>query len=287
MTEARLRTSGYGAAMAALVLIGCTAGDDPNDPIVARAFDQTLRWSDLRQVVPVDVSVEDSSATAQAYINNWLRQQVELHQAELNLAASQKEFENELKDYRSSLLLFAYEQALVRQKLDTVISVQELQDYYDQHRANFELKDNIVRVRWFKVLEEDRRARKRMEDGFLSGDNERMHDIELVLAQRGIGIVDRTDTWTSWTDLRNEVPLTEAEPEEQLANGQRFVVRVGPTTWFLDILEHRVKGSGSPQDIVRQDIRSILINQRKLQLIERMREDLYREALEARNIEVL
>ena len=54
----------------------------------------------------------------------------------------------------------------------------------------------------------------------------------------------------------------------------------------MDILERRSKGAGSPQDIVRQDIRSILINQRKLHLIERMREDLYREAQDARNIEV-
>ena len=272
--------------MALLLLIGCAPGDDPNDPMVARAFDQQLHWSDLRQVVPVEVSAEDSAATAQAYINNWLHQQVELRQAEKNLAASEKEFENELKDYRNSLLLYAYEQALVRQKLDTVISAQEVQDYYDQHRANFELKDNIVRVRWFKITEEDHRALKRMEGQFLSGNSGQMHEIELWLAEHGIGIIDRTDTWTTWTDLRNEVPVADEPPQEQMTSGQRFVVHQGPSAWFLDILEHRSKGTGSPQDIVRQDIRSILINQRKLHLIERMREDLYREAQKARNIEV-
>ncbi|MEO8589510.1 MAG: hypothetical protein ABI432_09090 [Flavobacteriales bacterium] len=281
-----MRTNSRSGALAALVLIGCASGDDPNDPVVARAFDQQLHWSDLRQVVPVEVSPEDSAATAQAYITNWLHQQVELRQAEKNLAASQKEFENELKDYRNSLLLFAYEQALVRQKLDTVIGAQEVQDYYDQHRENFELKDNIVRVRWFKVTEEDRRALKRMEERFLSGNSDQMHEIELWLAQHGLGIIDRTDTWTNWTDLRNEIPLDEAPAQDQ-PNGQRFVVKQGPTAWFVDILERRSKGAGSPQDIVRQDIRSILINQRKLHLIERMREDLYREAQDARNIEVL
>lgn len=264
-----------------LLVVGCATENDPNDPVVARAFDQHLRWSDLRQVIPVETSFEDSAATADAYIRNWLRQQVELHQAELNLAESQKEFENELKDYRNSLLLFAYEQELVRQKLDTVITPQQVQDYYDQHRSDFELKDDIVRVRWFKVTEQDRRARKRMEERFLSGDSERMHEIELWLAQQGIGIVDRSDTWTSWTDLRNEVPVDEDPP----AQGQRFVVHEEPSTWFLDILEHRAKGSGSPQDIVRQDIRSILINKRKLDLIERMREDLYREAEKAGNVQ--
>lgn len=280
MTRRPLRSQGIGA-LAALLAIGCAAENDPNDPVVARAFDQYLRWSDIRQVVPVETSLEDSTAMADAYIKNWLSQQVELHHAELNLAASQKEFETELKDYRNSLLLFAYEEALVRQKLDTVITAQQVQDYYDQHHSDFELKDNIVRVRWFKVSEPDRRARKRLVDRFLSGDSEKMHEIELWLAQQGIGIIDRSDTWTSWTDLRNEVPVDEEPP----AQGQRFVVGEEPTIWFLDILEHRAKGSGSPQDIVRQDIRSILINKRKLDLIERMREDLYREAQKAGNVQ--
>lgn len=286
MTGGRL-SNGCRAAIAALVLIGCSAVDDSNDPVVAKAYDQELRWSDLRQVVPVELSVEDSAAMTEAYINNWLHQQVELRQAEKNLAASQKDFETELKDYRNSLLLFTYEQALVRQKLDTVTTPGEVQDYYDQHRADFELKDNIVRVRWFKITEDDRRTLKRMQDRFLSGNGDQMHEVELWLAQHGVAIVDRSDTWTSWTDLGNEVPLKGSPSIEQLAGGERFVVQEGPTTWFLDILEHRAKGSGSPQDIVRQDIRSILINQRKIKLIERMREDLFIEAQDAGSIEGL
>jgi hypothetical protein len=55
----------------------------------------------------------------------------------------------------------------------------------------------------------------------------------------------------------------------------------------VDILELRPKDSVSPLPLVEQDIRSILINQRKLQLIERMREDLYREAQANNDVEVL
>ena len=102
--------------LGAIVLVGCSTGTDQDDPPVARAYDQYLRWSDLRQVVPMDAAAEDSAAMAQAYIDNWLQQQVELHHAESNLAPSEKEFEAELRDYRNSLLMIAFEDALAKKK---------------------------------------------------------------------------------------------------------------------------------------------------------------------------
>ncbi|MBK6342671.1 MAG: hypothetical protein IPF41_08805 [Flavobacteriales bacterium] len=61
--------------------------------------------------------------------------------------------------------------------------------------------------------------------------------------------------------------------------GRRLTLRDDDGAWFLDIVELRPRLSPSPIELVRQDIRSILLNQRKLTLIERMREDLYQQAL--------
>ncbi len=269
--------------LGAFVLGGCGNDMDAEDPPVARAYDQYLRWSDLRQVVPMEASPEDSAAMAQAFTNNWLHQQVELHQAEVNLAASQKEFESELRDYRNSLLLFAYEEALVRQRLDTVIPAAELEAYYKANGASFDLKDDILRVRWFKVQDEDRRTLKRMEDRFLSGQADQMRDVEIQLAERGITINDRSGIWTTMSELRNEVPLEELPAVN--GEGRRVLVRNGTTTWFLDILELRPRHGPAPIELVRQDIRTTILNQRKLFLIEQMRKDLYLEATRTKDVE--
>jgi hypothetical protein len=267
----------------ACCLVGCAASEQ-DDPQVARAFDQVLRWSDLRQVIPLGAAPEDSAAMAEAYINTWLHQQVELHHAELNLAESQKGFEAELRAYRNSLLLFAYEEALVRQRLDTVITQEELNGYYRDHASDFELHDDILRARWFRLEEPDRKARKRIEDRFLSGDPAKMHEVEILLAERGIAITDRSDRWMALAEIRNEVPLESvagAGPD-----GRRLVIQDGGASWFIDILELRPRLSPSPIALVKQEIRSIILNQRKLRLLEGMREDLYREALAGKHIEL-
>ena len=269
--------------MGAFVLLGCGGDSSADDPMVARAYDQNLRWSDLRQVVPMDATPEDSAAIAEAYIQNWMRQQVELHQAELNLASSEKDFEAELRDYRNSLLLIAYEEALVDQRLDTSISTEEMERYYQANASAFDLQDDIVRARWFSVVEQDKRILKRMEERFLSGDADKMREVEIMLAEKGITITDHSNTWTSFADLRNAVPLEETPavaPE-----GKRIIVRQDSTTWFIDMIELRPRHSASPIELVKQGIRTTILNQRKLHLIEQMRSDLFREATTSKDVE--
>lgn len=280
-----IRAAGAILPWAALlaVLPACGSGTADDDPVIARAFDRSLHWSDLRQIIPIGTAAEDSAAMAQAYIGTWLRQQVELHQAELNLSPEQKSFENELEDYRNSLVLYAYEEELVTQRLDTAISAADIEAYYQAHASDFDLPDDILRVRWFKVPEDDKRAVKRMEERFLSGDAERMREVEIALVERGITITDRTALWTALADLRNEVPV-EALPAMG-PEGRRLVIRHEGAAWFLDILELRARQSPAPIELVRQDIRTILLNQRKLDLIGKMREDLFHEAIANKSVE--
>lgn len=270
-------------ALLLALLPACGSGTSEDDPAVARAFERSLHWSDLRQIIPIGTAPEDSAAMAQAYISTWLRQQVELHQAELNLSPEQKSFENELEDYRNSLMLYAYEEELVGQRLDTSITAADIEAYYQAHASDFDLPDDILRVRWFKVPDDDKRVIRRMEERFLSGDAERMREVEIALVERGISITDRSGQWTALAELRNEVPV-EALPSVG-PEGRRTVIHQDGSAWFLDILELRARQSPAPIELVRQDIRTILLNQRKLDLIGKMREDLFNEAIANKSVE--
>ncbi len=266
-----------------LVLAACASPEDQEDPPVARAYEQVLRWSDLRSVVPIDLRPEDSSALAQRYINNWLIKQVVLHKAEQNLNGANGDLEAQLRDYRNSLVIYAYEQALVEQKLDTLVPMSEIERYHAGNEAAFELRDNIMRVRWFKVRDDDRRTMKRLEDHFSSGDPERMSQLEMWLAERGISIPDHGDSWKTAGALAVEVPPLAEHP---LDGPGRRVLKQNGATWFVEVLEYRSMGSATPLELVRKDIRAIIINQRKLQLVDRMRQDIHREAVENKDIQV-
>jgi len=278
---------GGAAVIAALLLSGCGADHDAGDPAVARAYDQELYWSDLRQVIPLDATAADSSAMAAQFIENWLREQVVLHKAVEDLGDGQQEIEAKVETYRRSLLTYAYEEALVGQKLDTTVSAAEVDRYYTENQKNFLLKDNIVRVRWFKLREEDKRILKKIEQWWRSGKETDQHELEVWLAGHGVAMVDSRDQWVPFTELLQQVPLQVDNPTDWIPRHDKVMAQDSVSTYFVDLLEHRLGESISPLPLVRMQIRSILINQRKIQLIERMRTDLYRDALDKKDVEVL
>lgn len=275
---------GRAAVIAALLLASCGAERDPADRVVAEAYGDNLYWSDLRPVVPMDATPEDSAAIARRFLDNWARDRVMLHMAEENLDKSQMNVEAQIKAYRESLVNFAYEQALVLQNLDTVVSGSQIQDYYDKNIANFQLKDNIVRVRWFKVRDKDKKLLKRVEQLWRSDKEEDTHKLEVLLAQRGTTIMDSRDDWVEFTTLQQQVPLRPENPTDWLQRQGKVVVEDSNGTYFVDFLDHRLKDSTSPIDMVTEQIRSIIINQRKLKLVERMREELYTNALAKKDV---
>lgn len=262
----------------------CEGPDESADKVIARAFDQTLRWSDLRQVIPLDATPKDSAALAQQYIDAWSHQQVVLHTASANQPDDDLDMEAQLEDYRRSLIIYNYEQALVAQKLDTNVTDAEVQTYYEAHKTDFELKDEMIRARWFKVNEPDARVLRKMEQRFKSGAGDDLHEMELWLARLGVGIVDRSSTWIPASDLRAEIPSPGLD--ELIARDAKGVLAQDGTSWFVEILEHRPRNSLSPLELVRQDIRAILLNQRKLKLTGDMRRDVYEQAVKNNDVEV-
>jgi hypothetical protein len=268
-----------------LLLVGCGIGPAaPEEPVVAEAYGNFLYTADLRAVIPAGTPAPDSTALAEAFIANWLRKRVLLHRAEINLSDVQKDVQRQLEDYRSSLLIFAYEQAVVREKLDTAVTDADIAAYYAANEKNFELKDNIVRARWFKLRENDRRVLRKVEDLWRSERPEDRHQLEVLLAQRGAAINDTRDMWIPFTELQQQVPLRPDNPTDWLAGHDRAVVADSVGTFFVDLLEHRLKNSVSPVSLVRSEIRAVIINQRKLRLVEQLREELVKDAFARKEI---
>lgn len=275
---------GRAAVIAALLLMACGSGSDAKDPVVAEAYGEKLYWSDLRPIVPVEASREDSMAIARRYLDNWARDRVMLHTAEENLDQTQLNIERQIKDYRESLLTFAYEQALVLQNLDTVVSGSQIQEYYDKNIANFQLKDNIVRARWFKLRDTDKKVLKRAEELWRSDDPEDVPKLEVLLARQGSMINDARGGWIEFRELQQQVPLRPENPTDWLQHQSKVMIHDASGVYFVDLIEHRLKDSTSPIDLVTPQIHSIIINQRKLQLLERLREELFTHAVANKDV---
>ena len=96
--------------------------------------------------------IEDSAYFVAKFINNWIRKELLLSHAEMNINMDLFEFEKQIEDYRESLLIFAYQQEILNQNFDTMISSLEIQDYYNQFKDEFVLNENIFKGRFIVLI---------------------------------------------------------------------------------------------------------------------------------------
>ena len=127
-----------------LALLSCQ-NSNGDDKIIATIYDKVLYQSDLQDVVYDGISRSDSIVRTKAYIDNWIRQQLLLHQAEESFNKSELDFSKQIEDYTNSLIIYKYEVQYIEKNLDTVVSDHEISKYIEENSSAHELDKDAVR----------------------------------------------------------------------------------------------------------------------------------------------
>ena len=119
--------------------------------VVARVGDAKLMMEELQKAIPNGISPEDSVIYARQYINSWALDQVVMDVALRQLSAEERDVTDELEAYRRSLLKYRYEQLYVNQRLDTLVTEDQIDDYYMNNSERLLLKGPIVKARFMSI----------------------------------------------------------------------------------------------------------------------------------------
>ncbi|MFM2206057.1 MAG: hypothetical protein RL213_32 [Bacteroidota bacterium] len=252
---------------------------------VARAYGYYLYPDELAGVVPKNASRQDSIAITRNFIENWIRKKAVLMKAEDNLEDEQKDVSRQLEEYRNSLLTYAYEAEFVRQRLDTSVTDAEVAAYYEQNKKNFELKDNIIRVVYLRLSRNSPKLDKvRM---WYRSDVERDRRLlEEYCRQYAMNYYLDDDAWLLFDDLLKEIPIRTYDKEQFLQNNRIIEFEVDSSIYLVNIKGFRIRNSLSPLSFEQNNIRTLIVNQRKLKLIEEMERQAYEDARKKGDAEV-
>lgn len=275
----------YFLSLTLLFACGTKAEKDQNRVAVARANNEFLYLEDIKDIVPIGTPAKDSAELITKYIDNWIRESLVTQKAESNLGDEQKNVDKQLRDYRNSLITYTYEKELVKQKLDTVVTDAEIEVYYNNNKADFELKDNIIKVVYVKV---DKKAPgldklKRMYKSDLPNDRELL---ESYCHQFASNFYLDDSSWLLFDDLLKEIPIQTYNKELFLQNNRFVEVSDSLNHYFVNIKGFQIRNSLSPLGFEKENIKNIILNKRKLQLITKMIEDIYNDAANNNKIEI-
>ena len=259
-------------------------GFNNSDTVLARAYDTYLYSSDLDGLVPAGLTVSDSLSICRNYIDNWVKNQLLLYQAEKNLTDEQKDFSHQLEDYRNSLIIYEYESELIRQSNDTLVTDEEIENYYRANQQNFKLNDIIVRVVFARVQGKSPK-RERIKDLVNSELQEDRDSLEFYCLRYAEDYEIIDENWAVFDEFLMRVPLEVVNPETYLNNNKFVRLQVEDDYFYVNFLEFRLSESISPLALERNNIKSIIFNMRKRMLISAMKKEIFGKAVENNDFE--
>jgi hypothetical protein len=268
-------------------VVSCSNGPAKEKDRVAigRAGDMYLYADQIGNIVPAGTPSKDSIELLKKYVNNWVREALVIQKAESNLTDDQKNVEKQLQDYRNSLITFAYEKELVKQKLDTVVTNEEIERYYNDNKADFELKDNIIKVIYVKVSKKAPGIEK-LKKWYQSDNLKDREQLAGYCHQFAENFYLDDNSWLLFDDLLKEIPIQTYNKELFLQNNRFVEVSDSTNSYFLNIKGFKIRNSLSPLSFEQDNIRNIVLNKRKLELITRMKQDVYNDAANTNKIEI-
>ena len=264
-------------------MMACYGTDaDADDPVLARVHQKTLRLSELDGMFPIDATAEDSLLIKNAFVRRWSREAVLEWEAERNLPPDMN-IDRLVRDYRASLVSSHYEEVLVSMRLDSTISREELEAYYENSKSQYLLERPIVRCLFIRVPyptpEEDRLQQlwnngKITDTVALKNYCERLSEVSLL----------DPDPWYSLDDIAQQLPdgtLTAANVNSK----REFSQQDGSFRYYFKLVELKPRLEIAPLSYVEEQARKVILHSRKREVIDQAREEIFERELRRNNIE--
>jgi len=249
---------------------------------VARVGDQFLFESDIPSFTS-DGSQVDSIAQRSLYIDNWVKEKLLIQKVLDNLTEKSASFEKQLENYRNSLLIYTFENQLVNQKLDTLVSVKELKKYYKSNAENFKLREDVTQSIFVATL--NTAPGKDSLEQWMSQDVA-YYKADLIEFCSQFAIACHLDT-LEWIPLAKikEIGKLPADKNLNLTTGNNLI-QDSLRTMYINSYVIRFKGQTAPFSWVKDELKSIILNKRKIELIAKVKQEIVESATLKKEYEV-
>jgi hypothetical protein len=259
--------------------------DERRKPI-ARVNDAYLYADELKGIVPEKTTKDDSAARLNAYVNSWVRKQLLIQEALKTISIDEAEVERKVLDYRYSLIGYEFLNYYIQQHLNDSVDDASIEAYYKAHLDNFILKQNIIRGTYIKVPKDAPRT-KRIKDLMFSAKEKEVAELKSYCLSFSAAYHLSDSTWIEFDKLAVNSPLAEIPNKIQFLRTYGYYETVDPSyLYFLKVDEYKITDNVSPLEFVRQDIKNIILNKRKVELAKKLEDEVYENAEKRKDFEV-
>lgn len=257
----------------------CIPSNEKNSerPIVSIG-DWVLTDKQLQMSLPSDINSDDSVALTEDYIGRWIRTRLFLYQAEINLAPEERNIQELLDEYRTSLLVHLYQQKMLEDKHQPIVSEDEIKSYHKLMADNFKLQENIVRG-VFLVVNKNAPNQDELVRLLKSKSSDDLVTIDAYAFQYASIYDQFIEEWIPFSKINLTLNRPIVDEAGFLRYNNFYQTSDSLNNYYFSKYDYRLIGQESPLPYVQDRIEAILLNKKRIEFISKLGEELYEEAI--------
>ena len=256
-----------------------------NRKAIARVNDSYLYEDQLEKLFMEELSENDSIILVNNFINNWIKQQLLLSKAELNLESKTEDLKQLVKKYEEDLFINSYKEAVVQEYLNAEISEADIAEFYAENNENFKLNEELVKLIYIKIGKEvlNQKSLITLFKSKKKDDLDSLRAKEIFLKSHHLN----DSIWVKYSDLLVEIPLLKSVDKNRLLKKDYFLEKEDSISLYLVAIKEVLKRNDlAPKSYVTPTIKQMILHQRKLLLIRDMEKSLVDDANKKQQFEI-
>lgn len=256
--------------------------EEHSSEIVAIVNTEKLFKEDLKDLLPRNITKEDSLILVKSLIQDWAVKKLFLKAAETNNSSESLDDINKLvQDYRESLLINNYKEDLIKQKLDTLVTEQEIEEYYLANNENFKLNEVLVKSKYLN-FDNNIKDQKEIIELFKSDDIEDAEELERQ--QLSFKMYQLNDSvWTELDKILLKLPFS----KENLLKKSKFIQKQDSLGLYLVAIKDVLNRNDiAPLSYIKPTIKEMILHKRKIELIREIEKLIVKDATKNNNFKI-
>lgn len=269
-----------------LLIISCELENNSKEEPIARVNDNFLFFSEIQESLDENMSQNDSMLAVNSAINNWASKKLLYEKAIFNLSNSkQNELDLLVKSYESDLYISNYEKEWLKTRVDTIVSNDQLQSYYNENKNKFRLRQDILLARFIELPIENFNKTQIVRSFRRLNFQDKIYLDSISLQFKSSFINDsvwlRPELFFNKFKIENKIKYN-----RYLRKKSFFEIKDLESLYLVYISDILRKNDYAPMSYVEPTLVQILLNKRKLEMKKQLKTDILKQGIAENNFEI-
>ena len=216
----------------------------------------------------------DSAQIIKNQINDWIRNQL-LLKSSSDVNINMDKIDNQVLEYKNNLIMFEYEKYIYQNNTNFSASKEEIKAYYENNIEDFILQFDLIKALYAKIPKEapEINAFRKLLKNYPNSEINEIRSYCFRFAEKSY----LEDTvWIKFDDILFNNPLMLMENKSQFLKTKSYIENSDNNFYFfVKILDKRIVGENSPLSFESSIINAIILNKKKQEIFDKLRDSIF------------